>query len=142
MEFLPKRNILITLDERDLVHLLHVIAPAQSVMLSTDLMGMGDVIENDEETERRLVHASEFMAVGFVQLLRDQKIPHKIEIVKFAVDSDSVGSLVCKRAEQLNAAAVVLAKHNKGSIKEFFVGSVTNYCTKHCKSPIVVIHAD
>jgi nucleotide-binding universal stress UspA family protein len=56
------------------------------------------------------------------------QIPYKLEIIKSAVDSDSVGSLVCKRAEQLNAVAVVLAKHNKGSIQEFFVGSVTNYC--------------
>lgn len=42
-------------------------------------------------------------------------------------DNDSIGAVICKRAEQLNASAVVLAKHNKGAIKEFFVGSVTNY---------------
>jgi nucleotide-binding universal stress UspA family protein len=38
--------------------------------------------------------------------------------------------------------AVVLAKHNRGKIKEFFVGSVTSYCVKHCKSPVVVLHED
>ena len=58
------------------------------------------------------------------------QIPHQVEISKFSLtdDNDSIGSIICKRAEQINAVAVVLAKHNKGRIAEFFVGSVTNYC--------------
>jgi len=56
------------------------------------------------------------------------QIPYRIEITKFATDNDSIGSIICKRAEQLNAAAVVMAKHSKGKLQEFFVGSVTSYC--------------
>lgn len=54
----------------------------------------------------------------------------------------STGSIVCKRAEQLNAAAVVMAKHNKGAMAEFFIGSVSNYCTHHSKAPVLIMHAD
>jgi len=39
-----------------------------------------------------------------------------------------IGSIICKRAAQLNAGIVVMAKHNKGCIKEFLIGSCTNYC--------------
>ena len=59
------------------------------------------------------------------------QISYQMEVVKFATDNDSIGSIICKRAEQINAVAVVLAKHNKGKIAEFFVGSVTNYCESH-----------
>jgi nucleotide-binding universal stress UspA family protein len=32
---------------------------------------------------------------------------------------------------QLNARAVVVSKHNRGAIKEFFMGSVSTYVVKH-----------
>lgn len=41
----------------------------------------------------------------------------------FLTDNDSIGEAVCKRAEALNAAAVVMAKHQRGAIAEFFLGS-------------------
>ena len=53
-----------------------------------------------------------------------------------------VGSIVCKRAEQLGAAMVVMAKHNKGAIKEFFLGSSTKFCTHNCRTPVLVLHCD
>jgi hypothetical protein len=70
------------------------------------------------------------------------QIPFKLELVRFATDNDSIGAVICRRADQLNAAAVVMAKHNKGRIKEFFVGSATVYCTHHCKSPLLIMHCD
>ncbi len=45
------------------------------------------------------------------------------EIVHFLTDNDSIGEAICKRAEALNAAAVVMAKHQRGAIAEFFLGS-------------------
>ena len=74
------------------------------------------------------------------------QIPYQVEIVKSATGNDTIGAVICKRAEQINAAAVVLAKHNKGAIAEFFVGSVTNYCESHFCAvagacPVPVMHA-
>lgn len=49
--------------------------------------------------------------------------PARSEIVHFLTDNDSIGEAVCKRAEALSAAAVVMAKHQRGAIAEFFLGS-------------------
>lgn len=50
------------------------------------------------------------------------QIPYQVEIVRGCVDNDSIGALLCRRAEQLNAAVLVMAKHNRGAVKEFFIG--------------------
>jgi structural maintenance of chromosome 2 len=40
-----------------------------------------------------------------------------VDIVRGCVDNDSIGALVCRRAEQVDAVAVVMAKHSRGTIK-------------------------
>jgi hypothetical protein len=50
------------------------------------------------------------------------QIPYQVEIVRGCVDNDSIGALLCRRAEQLNAAVLLMAKHNRGAVKEFFIG--------------------
>mmetsp|Transcript_18762 Transcript_18762/g.40353 ORF Transcript_18762/g.40353 Transcript_18762/m.40353 type:complete len:161 (+) Transcript_18762:164-646(+) len=160
MENLPLRNLLISVDESegsikafnwaldnlykegDTVYVFHVIPPGQYMVLSTDL-GIDEVIEDDPATQKKQEdHARQFLTSKFSPVMDAKKIPYRIEITKFATDNDSIGSIICKRAEQLNAAAVVMAKHSKGKLQEFFVGSVTSYCTHHCKSPVLVMHAD
>jgi len=51
-----------------------------------------------------------------------------------------VGDVIVGKAEEVNAAAVVMASHNKSSLAEFFLGSITNFCTHHCTKPVVVLH--
>lgn len=53
--------------------------------------------------------------------------PRCSEIVHFLTDNDSIGEAICKRGEALGAAAVIMAKHQRGAIAEFFLGSVTKY---------------
>lgn len=160
MEGLPKRHILIPVDDSkastrafqwtldnlyrdgDEIHLFNVIPPGQYVVLSTDL-GMEEVVEDDKETQERVeAKARQLLQENFVPTLESKGIPYQIELVKFSTDNDSIGSIICKRADQLNAAAVVMAKHNRGPIKEFFLGSVSNFCTHHCNSPVLVLHCD
>lgn len=45
------------------------------------------------------------------------QVNYQVELVRFATDNESIGAIICKRAEQLQASAVVMAKHNKGAIK-------------------------
>jgi len=52
-----------------------------------------------------------------------------------------VGEIVCERAVDSDAVAVVMAAQGKGRVREFFVGSVTNYCLHRCASPVVVFRA-
>ena len=56
------------------------------------------------------------------------------------VDTDSIGSVICKKAEELHAVLVAMAVHTKTRLQEFFMGSVTNYVLHHCKRPLVIVH--
>ncbi|WIA13620.1 hypothetical protein OEZ86_006880 [Tetradesmus obliquus] len=154
------RNILLTVDESpssdkvfeytvknlyrqgDVVHILHVIAPSRRLVVTPD-MGLEGVIEDDEETKRKVEeHAQEFIRERFEKRLETLRIPYQVDIVRGCVDNDSIGALVCRRAEGIDAVAVVMAKHSRGTIKEFFIGSVTNYACHHCKQPVLVLHCD
>jgi len=46
------------------------------------------------------------------------------------VDTDSIGNVICRKAREVDAAAVVMASHTRSKLTEFFLGSVTNYCTR------------
>lgn len=50
------------------------------------------------------------------------QIPYKVEIARSCVDCDSIGDLLCKRADKLNAAVLLMAKHKRAALKEFFIG--------------------
>lgn len=43
---------------------------------------------------------------------------------------------------QIKPFVVVMARHAKGALKEFFVGSVTRYALSHCGRPVCVMHCD
>jgi nucleotide-binding universal stress UspA family protein len=90
-------------------------------------------------------------------------------VLRFSTDADSVGRVVCANAEQLGAAMVVIPSHGKGAsddqcwrsshttahwildpllfaahvapgrLREMFLGSTSNYCTHHCKAPVLVL---
>ena len=61
-------------------------------------------------------------------------------ILQSDTDTDSIGNVVCQRAEALAVVAVVMAGHSKSKVGDFFMGSVTNFCTHHCKKPVLVVH--
>ncbi|KIZ01705.1 hypothetical protein MNEG_6253 [Monoraphidium neglectum] len=119
----------------DEVHLIHVIPPGHKLVVTPEL-GIEGVIEDDEATKKKVEdHAQAFIRERFEAVLRTRH-------------------LICSRAEALNAIAVVMAKasaaagsrrpeaHNKGALKEFFLGSCSSYVIHHCKQPVVVLHND
>ena len=123
---------------------MHVVPiPAPEVVGGIGVGGAGDFIVQppDPAVDRKNVEAAEkFISARFLPLLAESKQPHKVEIVHFSTDKDSVGEVVAARAERLGASAVVLAKHDQNSLKEFLLGSCAKYLTKHCTRPVVVLH--
>ena len=98
-------------------------------------------VEPDPQTDiKHIAEAKEMMKTRFVTKLASRSIPYAVEIVHFLTDADSIGEAICKRADALKASAVCMAKHQRGAISEFFLGSTTKYCTAHCKAPLVVLH--
>ncbi len=69
--------------------------------------------------------AKEMMRRRFVPKLAAANVPYVAEIVHFLTDADSIGEAVCRRAAALKPAAVCMAKHQRGRISEFFLGSAT-----------------
>jgi hypothetical protein len=67
------------------------------------------------------------------------QVVYTIKVLKGMTDAASVGEHVCKEAEQAQVAMVVMARHTKGAIQEFFLGSTTSYCTHHSKVPVLVL---
>ena len=67
------------------------------------------------------------------------QIDYKIDIVAYDTNSSSVGEILCEKATLLDdAVAVCVASTSKGRLKEFFIGSVCNYCLHRCKKPVIV----
>ncbi|KAK9812362.1 hypothetical protein WJX73_005407 [Symbiochloris irregularis] len=127
----------------DHLHLLHVIPVQAPEMLSGTGMGMsgGDFVlaEPDPAADKEeMQHTKEFITKRFIPRLDALKLPYTVEVVHFATDCDSIGQMVCQRGQALGAAGIVLSKHNKGKVAEFFLGSVTNYCTHHAQQPVIV----
>eukprot|EP00879_Flechtneria_rotunda_P003518 GHRR01003749.1.p1 GENE.GHRR01003749.1~~GHRR01003749.1.p1 ORF type:complete len:162 (+),score=36.49 GHRR01003749.1:210-695(+) len=155
------RNILITVDDSpaservfgyalqnfyrpgDVLHILHILPPSRQVVVTPDL-GLEGVLEDNEDTRRKVDdHARQFLKDKFETKLETLKIPYQLDIMRGPdADNSSIGVLVCKRAEQLNAVVVVMAKHSRGPIQEWFIGSATNYACHHCKQPVLVLHCD
>ena len=48
------------------------------------------------------------------------------------MDTDSIGNVLCKRAEDLKAIALVMSSQSKTRVQSFFLGSCSNYCAHHC----------
>jgi nucleotide-binding universal stress UspA family protein len=78
----------------------------------------------------------------FETVLSAKGVPYDAHLVRCDTSTDSIGQLVVNRAAALGAAAIVMAKHNKGVIKEFFVGSTTSYVVAHSRVPVIVLHND
>ncbi|GAB4818574.1 hypothetical protein N2152v2_005620 [Parachlorella kessleri] len=116
--------------EGDEVHLLHIIpVPMPQVMAGSVVMDMAipaTTLEADPADDQRHINtAKEFIKRRFITKLATRSIPYKVEIVHFLCDSDSIGEAICKRADALDATAVVMSKHQRGAISEFFLGSST-----------------
>lgn len=160
MAELPKRHIILAIDHTasstketawaiehlykagDEFHLLYVVPSGEHKVVAMET-GLEEVVKDDYRTQSKADNAARaWLMERCVPLLEEKQVPYQLEVVlSEATDNDAVGALLCKRAEQIGARAVVVSKHhNRGGLKEFFSGSVTNYMTHHCKAAVVVLH--
>jgi nucleotide-binding universal stress UspA family protein len=57
-----------------------------------------------------------------------------------AEEGAGVGNTICDKAEELQAAAVVLSSHSKSRLAELLTGSMSNFLTHNCPRPVIVLH--
>lgn len=83
--------------------------------------------------------ALKWIEANLAPILDKAQIDYKIDIVAYDTNSSSVGEILCEKATLLDdAVAVCVASTSKGRLKEFFIGSVCNYCLHRCKKPVIV----
>ncbi|XP_074275403.1 universal stress protein PHOS32 isoform X1 [Silene latifolia] len=62
-----------------------------------------------------------------------------VESVARIVEGDA-GKVICKEAERLHPAAVVMGTRGRGLVESVLKGSVSEYCFHHCKTaPIIIV---
>lgn len=66
------------------------------------------------------------------------------EVVANILQSDPDGSrstakAICKYVEEKNADAMVLMRQRKSTIDRILLGSVTEYCAKHSRKPVIIV---
>lgn len=75
----------------------------------------------------------------------EEEIAHAVDIVREdplgSGDKGRVAEAICRKADDLQAAVVVIASHQKSSLSEFVLGSVAAHCTTHSSRPVLVLHA-
>lgn len=131
------------LREDDELHLIHVIPPAQRMLVAPEMGMPGGIMEEDEVLKKQQEeHALAFIHERFEVVLKQKRVQYDAHLIRCNTSSDSVGQLICARADLLKVAAVIMAKHNKGAVKEFFVGSSCSYVIHRCKQPVIVLHCD
>jgi nucleotide-binding universal stress UspA family protein len=87
----------------------------------------------------RLHAAENFLAKRFGSLMTGITPPPVAHIVKYDTDSESIGAVIVRKAQQLQVAAVVVAHNSRSHLQQLFMGSVTKYCLQNCKRPVVVV---
>ncbi|KAM7276384.1 hypothetical protein ACFE04_018250 [Oxalis oulophora] len=59
--------------------------------------------------------------------------------VERAVGCGEARDVICSTVEKLKADTLVMGSHGYGFIKRAILGSVSDYCAKHVKCPVVIV---
>jgi len=123
----------------DEVHLLHVI-PRIKFQASYGVPAVDYVPQIDRDKYEALVRkAEEFIVRRFLSRFpADSKTTPIVHVIKSETDTESVGHIICQKAQDIKATIVVMANHNKNAVTEFFMGSVSQYVMHHCRKPVLV----
>jgi nucleotide-binding universal stress UspA family protein len=126
----------------DALHILHVLPDTGSSPASGNVFyagaGAGDA---EEEVSQVLQQAGEFIQSEFVGLAAARGVEVNVVLIKDSTHRH-VGWAVCRKAEELEAAPLVLATHHKGYFAEMLLGSVSKFCAANCKQPVLLVHPD
>lgn len=105
-------------------------------------MWTGQIIPPDDSAEMDEVeHAKHFVAHRFVKTLLNHDISFKLHVILGSTDSPAIADFIVKKAGDVGAEGIVMAKHRKkGKLTEMVVGSVTREVLKRARQcPVVVV---
>lgn len=128
-------------DDTIQVHLIHVIprvdvsSTMASMMVSGSSGGEDAIAAAEGVMERR---AMSYIGEYFPDTERVETILH---VLRYEIDNESIGEIICRKSDELQADVVVMARHGQSALHRFFLGSVTDYCLKHCTRPLAIYNS-
>lgn len=119
----------------DTIHLLHVVPEPSMIHVWP-----GMYVPPDDDAEKEEVDdAVGMIRKRFTSHLKASKIPCQVHVSVAGTETDHLAKLINEKAEELDAACIVMASHGKTSFQEFWAGS-TSTNTQHTSSrPICII---
>ncbi|KAF9618213.1 hypothetical protein IFM89_000682 [Coptis chinensis] len=128
-------NINIDLNSQYTLILLYI-KPPPLVYSSLDITGYlfgSDIIAAIEKYGKELADS----VMGRAQVICND-YPNIIQIEK-KVGSGDAKDKICEILEKLGADMLVIGSHGYGSIKRALLGSVSDYCSKTAKCPVLIV---
>ncbi|PIN06637.1 hypothetical protein CDL12_20806 [Handroanthus impetiginosus] len=107
--------------------------PAYSSLDVTGYLFAGDVIASMEKYSRDLANSVMRRAEGVCR-----NFNNRVKVEK-KVGSGDAKDVICMAVDKLGADILVMGSHDYGFFKRALLGSVSNYCAKHVKCPMVVV---
>lgn len=109
----------------DTVHLVHVKSDTSSLTLHS-----WNISDNDEETQ--ILDIKDFAKRRFARILEENKVDFALHVVTAeSSDSQCIAKTIQDKASDLGATAIVIGKHSKSTMTQFFLGSVTKCLITH-----------
>lgn len=125
----------------DEIHLLHVIPRLQRSSSFGGAPPVDFLPQQDPVGHEKLIKRAEaFIRSRYLPRLTDVKPEATVHIIKSDVDTESIGNVVCRKAEDIGARALIISSRSVSRLKRFFLGSVTSHCVHHSKVPVMVVH--
>ena len=129
----------------DILHLLHVIPSLPSVAYGSGPMaGLSSsflyVLEPPTAAFKEAT--MEYMERRFHGMLRKAGVEFESDVLLEMTDGgvQNVGYALLTRADEVDAAAIVVGSHGRGGIGELLLGSVAQWLGHHSERPVVILH--
>ncbi|KAK6118121.1 hypothetical protein DH2020_048105 [Rehmannia glutinosa] len=107
--------------------------PVYSALDVTGYLFAEDVIANMEKYSKDLANSVMNRAEAVCR-----NFTSKVKVEK-KVGSGDAKDVICIAVDKLEADILVLGSHDYGFFKRALLGSVSDYCAKHVKCPLVVV---
>eukprot|EP00892_Ulva_mutabilis_P000292 jgi/Ulvmu1/10263/UM060_0064.1 len=125
----------------DMVNIIHIV-PRISTGADDVPMWFGvyelplEVPASEDVVEKGLQMVKEHI----LPLFSPNNVPHKVHILEHHTDTETIAKSIAAKADELGAHSITLAHHHKGTLTQWFLGSV---CSELIKikpgAPLVIV---
>ncbi|KAL4854480.1 hypothetical protein ACK3TF_004831 [Chlorella vulgaris] len=130
-----------------LIALLHAASKPSGAHLADGGLAMVDVDRLLVSEEQYMLAEQQQLGLACAEAFENQQVAYVVQVLREASpgsssrDKGRVAEALCRKAADLEAAALVVASQRKGALSEWVLGSVAADCVSHSTRPVLVLHA-